>query len=235
MPDPAPYQRIKDTLLERVHSGLWQPGDSIPGEQQLAVDFNCARSTVHRALRELAEEGVLERKRKTGTRVAYPTGRSLALDISLVEDEIKATGASYQYQLLERKLAPSPPTVAAHLNRAPGEEALHLLCLHYADRHPYQLEDRWIDPQTVPEAREEGFDKIGPNPWLLRNVPWTEAEHVISADLATGTVASALGLKEGEPVLIVERRTWNAKGPVTTVRFHHPGRTHRLRSAFAPR
>ena len=199
------------------------------------MDFNCARSTVHRALRELAEEGVLERKRKTGTRVAYPTGRSLALDISLVEDEIKATGASYQYQLLERKLAPLPPTVAAHLNRAPGEEALHLLCLHYADRHPYQLEDRWIDPQTVPEAREEGFDKIGPNPWLLRNVPWTEAEHVISADLATGTVASALGLKEGEPVLIVERRTWNAKGPVTTVRFHHPGRTHRLRSAFAPR
>ncbi|NEU34752.1 GntR family transcriptional regulator, partial [bacterium LRH843] len=90
---------------------------------------NCARSTVHRALRELAEEGVLERKRKTGTRVAYPTGRSLALDISLVEDEIKATGASYQYQLLERKLAPLPPTVAAHLNRAPGEEALHLLCL----------------------------------------------------------------------------------------------------------
>ncbi|HAJ20677.1 MAG TPA: hypothetical protein DCL95_11565, partial [Rhodospirillaceae bacterium] len=75
----------------------------------------------------------------------------------------------------------------------------------------------------------------GPNPWLLRNVPWTEAEHVISADLATGAVASALGLKEGEPILIVERRTWNAKGPVTTVRFHHPGRTHRLRSAFAPR
>lgn len=232
MTEIAPYLRIKDDLLDRVRTGLWRPGDTIPGELQLAEDFGCARATVHRALRELAEEGILERRRKTGTRVAYPKARSLAFDIHLVEDEIRATGAAYQYRLLERTIAPLPGSEAAALDRNPGEEALHLRCLHFADRRPYQLEDRWIDIATVPEAVEEPFDTVGPNPWLVRNVPWTDAEHTILADLATGAVSEALGIPEGDPVLIVERRTWNDRGAVTTVRFHHPGRTHRLRTPF---
>ncbi len=235
MGEQAPYLRIKDTLLHRVRTGVWNPGDPIPGEQVLAGEFGCARATVHRALRELAEEGILERKRKSGTRVAFPKGRSLAFDIPLVEDEIRATGASYQYQLLDRRMAPLPPAEAAALDRLPGEEALHLRCLHYADRRPYQLEERWIDTSTVPEALSEPFDVAGPNGWLVRNVPWTDAEHVIAAERASPDVAEALGLGEGEPVLIVERRTWNTSGPVTAVRFYHPGRTHRLRTAFASR
>lgn len=233
MSELAPYLRIKEDLLDRVRTGQWRPGDTIPGELALADEFGCARATVHRALRELAEEGILERRRKTGTRVAYPKARSLAFDIPLVEDEIRATGAAYQYRLLERKLAPLPGSEATALDRNPGDEALHLRCLHFADRRPYQLEDRWIDIETVPEAIDETFKEDGPNPWLVRNVPWTDAEHTILAEIATEAIADALSIPVGDPVLIVERRTWNERGAVTTVRFHHPGRTHRLRTPFA--
>lgn len=235
MTEAAPYQRIKHDLRDRIHTGLWRPGDTIPGEMQLAKEFGCARATVHRALRELAEEGVLERRRKTGTRVAYPTGRSLALDIPLVQDEIRSTGAEYQYRLLHLAIEPLPALAAMALDRATGDNALHLQCLHFADRRPYQFEDRWIDPQTVPECVDEPFDEIGPNPWLVQNVPWTNAEHTISAETASERIAEILDIPEGDPVLIVERRTWNDTGPVTMVRFHHPGRTHRLRTPFATR
>lgn len=235
MTEAAPFQRIKDDLLGRIRAGTWMPGDTIPGEQQLAEDFGCARATVHRALRELAEEGVIERRRKAGTRVALPQARSLALAIPLVEEEIRATGADYLYRLLHRDIAALPAAEAAALDRAPGDRALHLRCLHYADRRPYQLEDRWIDLDTVPAAADADFGETGPNPWLLRNVPWTDAEHTIHADLAEGAVAEALALPPGDPVLIVERRTWNAAGPVTAVRFTHPGRTHKLKTAFGVR
>lgn len=227
----APYRVIKETVLERVRGGAWRPGDLIPGELQLAEEFGCARATVHRALRELADEGILERKRKTGTRVARPHIRSLALDIRLVEDEIRATGAAYDYLCLYRAEEPMPRTDAAALDRAPRETALCIRCLHYADRRPYQLEDRWIDLDTVPAAREEPFTEIGPNRWLVDNVPWTEAEHTIYAESADVSVAEALEISPGEPVLVVERRTWNEDGPVTLVRFYHLN-SHRLRSSF---
>lgn len=235
MSDQAPYQRIKESLLQRVKSGDWRPGDTIPGELQLADDFSCARATVHRALRELADEGIFERRRKAGTRVAVPTGRSVALDIPLVDQEIRATGAEYGYRLLARALEQLPPVAAESLDRAPGEQALHLTCLHYADRRPFQVEDRWIDPGTVPEALDAPFDEEGPNAWLLRNVPWTDAEHAIFASAADKDVAAALSIPSSSPVLAVERRTWNQKGPVTFVRFFYPGESYRLRTSFAAR
>lgn len=227
----APYRVIKETVLERVRGGDWRPGDLIPGELQLAEEFGCARATVHRALRELAEEGILERRRKTGTRVARPHVRSLALDIQLVEDEIRATGAAYDYLRLYRAEEALPRAEAAALDRRPGEIALTLRCLHYADRRPYQFEERWIDLATVPAARAEAFTEVGPNRWLVDNVPWTEAEHTIYAECADVSVAEALALSPGDPVLVVERRTWNEDGPVTLVRFYHPN-SHRLRSTF---
>lgn len=235
MSDIAPYQRIKDTLMDRVRSGTWLPGDTIPGELQLAEDFGCARATVNRAVRELADQGVFERRRKAGTRVALPTGRSVALDIPLVEQEIRATGAAYSYSLLSCSMADLDPVAAAALDRKPGESALHVICLHYADRQPFQVEDRWIDTDTVPEAQKASFAEEGPNAWLLRNVPWSEAEHAIYASSADHTVSDVLHVKHPAAVLVVERRTWNAKGPVTFVRFFYPSDSYRLRTSFAAR
>lgn len=231
----APYQRIKEDLLERVRSGIWSPGDTIPGELTLAQEFDCSRSTVHRAVRELADEGVFERRRKTGTVVSRQKGRSLSFDIPLVEDEIRNSGADYLYQLLYRKVDPLPPADAAALDRKPGDKALHLRCLHFANRRAYQYEDRWIDLNTVPEAAEVSFEQEGPNNWLVSNIPWTDAEHTIVAAAASGDVADALNLPVGDPVLVVERRTWNTKGTVTAVRFYHPGSSHRLRTRFQAR
>jgi GntR family histidine utilization transcriptional repressor len=233
MSDPAPYLRIKDTIRERVRAGVWEPGDPIPGEAAMADDFGCARATVHRALRELAEEGVLERKRKSGTRVALPKGRVVELAIPLIDQEIRDTGAVYAYRLLSREVAPMPPPIAAALDRASGDTALHLRCLHFADDRPFQYEDRWINTEIVPEALSEPFDAEGPNGWLVRHVPWTDAEHMIHADGASPDVSRALDLPPSDPVLVIARRTWNDRGPVTTVRFHHPGRTYKLRTAFA--
>ena len=51
----------------------WPPGALIPGEEALAQEFGVARATVNRALSELARAGVLERRRKAGTRVAAGT------------------------------------------------------------------------------------------------------------------------------------------------------------------
>ena len=63
------FRDVKTFVLNEIRQGRWRPGDLIPKEQELATRFNCARMTAHRALRELAEEGVVERRRRSGTRV----------------------------------------------------------------------------------------------------------------------------------------------------------------------
>src|SRR5262245_16243840 len=67
------YEIVKRHISEAIVSGKWAPGTVLPGEVQLAQSFGVAVGTVRRALAELTAEGLLARRRKTGTVV---TGRS---------------------------------------------------------------------------------------------------------------------------------------------------------------
>ena len=61
------FQRIKDYVLQQIHSGQWQEGDAIPSEAALAKQFNVARMTVNRALKELSDAQTLLRVQGSGT------------------------------------------------------------------------------------------------------------------------------------------------------------------------
>ena len=53
----------RDVMAEverRIYTREWQPGQSIPNEADLAIELGCARVTVNRALRTLAEIGLLD-------------------------------------------------------------------------------------------------------------------------------------------------------------------------------
>ena len=56
------WQSVQDEVLRRIHAREWPPGALIPNEADLAIEFGCARSTVNRALRSLAESGWLDRQ-----------------------------------------------------------------------------------------------------------------------------------------------------------------------------
>jgi GntR family histidine utilization transcriptional repressor len=96
------------------------------------------------------------------------------------------------------------------------------------------LEERWINLTTVPEAASLPFDDISPNHWLVSHVPWTEAEHTISAINADAGLASALGCPAGTACLLLERRTFLDDQVVTFARLTHPGSRHRLTERFKP-
>jgi len=75
------YQGIKDFILARIHAGEWAEGDQVPSENELAREFNVARMTVNRALRELTSEQVLTRVQGSGTFVARPKYESTLVAI----------------------------------------------------------------------------------------------------------------------------------------------------------
>lgn len=67
------YERVKRQISEAILVGRWPPGTMLPSEVALAAQLGVAVGTVRRALVDLAAEGLISRRRKTGTVV---TGRS---------------------------------------------------------------------------------------------------------------------------------------------------------------
>lgn len=218
------YRQVKADILSKITKGEWSPGSLVPNEIDLAETYGCARATVNRAMRELAEDGIIERRRKAGTRVRASPIRRARFDIPIVRREIESKGAKYRYSLADRAVLAAPDWLRARLDLEAGTKALHLTCMHYADGDPYQHEDRWINLASLPQAEEADFSHVGPNEWLVATIPFSDAEISFSAASADASLAGYLGSGVGEAIFITERTTWFEDRAITYVRLaYRPG------------
>ena len=61
------YQQLMQLIEEKIKAGDLVPGRALPAERKLAEELQVNRSTVIRALEELTTQGILIRKRGSGT------------------------------------------------------------------------------------------------------------------------------------------------------------------------
>ena len=225
------WRDVRAEVLARIQSRRWKSGDLIPGEADLAAEFGCARATVNRALRELAEAGLLDRRRRAGTRVAtHPIGKA-TVAIPILRLEIEARGQSYGYGLISQSVGAPPVDVAARMGLTPAAEAMRITALHLADGRPYALEDRWINAAALPQLAEADFTTISPNEWLVANAPLSHGDIAFSAMTATPDIAATLGADPGAALFVIDRDTWDAERAVTSVRLTFaPG--YRMRTSI---
>lgn len=213
------WQAVQDEVRRRISSRQWKPGETIPNEANLSREFGCARATVNRALRGLAESGLLERRRRAGTRVATHPVRRATLEIPVIRREIEGKGFDYQYSLLSSKWAVPPIDMRARLQTKPGEKLLHVTCVHLADGRPYVFENRWINPMAVPEVVDVDFLRESANEWLVVNVPFEGGDITFSAMTAGRSEAEILSCREGEGLFVIDRTTWGKGKTITVVRL----------------
>ena len=216
------WQSVHALLCERIDDQTWPPGELIPGEVELADQFGCARTTVNRALRELAAAGVIDRKRKAGTRVAKLRTRKATAEIPVIKTQVERAGKQYDFSIVKKRDSVAPRRVSTRLNLSASHRALHVRTIHYADTKPFVFEDRWINYAVVPEVMTIDFDAISVNEWLVRQVPFSAGQLRISAQSASKAVANALGISPGAAVLFGERQTWLAGASVTLAGMYYP-------------
>jgi GntR family transcriptional regulator, histidine utilization repressor len=230
----ALYQRIRSDIEGRIMSGEWPPGYRVPFEHELMDTYSCSRMTVNKVLSGLAFAGLVERRRRAGSFVSRPKVHSAVLQIPDLKAEVENRGERYGYTLLERHKRGATRQDKARLEVDLRAPVLALRCRHDAAKRPFALEDRLLNLSAVPEALQQDFSVVPPSAWLVDHVPWTEAEHRISACNADKSVAAELGIDAGAACLVIERRTWRNREPITAVRLTHPGPLYDLIARFTP-
>lgn len=224
------HQTIREAIRDRIASGEWAPGSLMPGEADFADEYRCARTTVNRALQSLAHDGLIERKRRAGTRVKELPVKRARFEIPLIRQEVESSGAKYRPHLLLKEILTPPDAVAARLHMSPGARALHLQTAHLADGAPYAFEDRWVNLDAAPDIIDAPLDDVSANEWLLKQVPYSSGDVAFSAAAAGPREASALDVEEGAALFTVDRTTWLDKLHITTMKlYYRPG--HRLKAS----
>ncbi len=228
------WLQIRRAIARKIVSSAWLPGTRIPPEVSLAARFGTSRMTVAKAIQTLANEGIVERHRKIGTVVSSRAQQRPVFEIWDVADIVQQSGRTYGYQLLSCNFVADDADARARLGVGKNPQMLRIRSLHTADGIPFQYEDRLVNVDAAPGITCQPLEIMGPSQWLIANIPWTEAEHVVNAIEADKVVADALDLSVGAACLLVDRHTWNDEVPVTFVSLWHHGAAHRLVGRFKP-
>ena len=198
-------------MIQALEAGEWRPGQLIPSEQELAVRFSVSQGTVRKAIDELAAENHLVRKQGKGTYVAsHHDPRALFRFLRLVP--------------MDGNLA-HPESVPLECWRAKaGLEAARILGIRQGD--PIIIVRRILrfsgDPVVVDEIYLPGeifqgltletlqawrgsIYSLFESHFGLRMIRAEERLRAVAADRVT---AEVLKIKEGKPLLSVERVTY---------------------------
>ena len=233
LPTPQ-YQQVKNHLRDGIVSGRWSPGDLMPSEAELVLQFGVSRMTVNRALRDLVEAGLVERVQGVGTFVAQLHRIASTLTVRDLHEEILERGHQHEARIELVQRIKATPEQAQQFGLASGAPLFHTLMVHLENGVAIQCEDRLVNPAVVPDYLKTDFTQITPTHYLLSAVPLSMASYTIESTLPTGQEAQLLGISKREPCLVVRRRTSSRGQTVTVVRLVHPGSRYVIEGTFQP-
>lgn len=205
------YRQIKDFLTRSLEEGEWGPGDAIPSEGELAVRFSVSQGTVRKAIDELAAENLLVRRQGKGTFVAtHNDPRSFYRFLRLVPDDGKATHAVSDPFFCQPVLA--TPDVAEVLGIKSGDEVIHVKRLLRFNGEPVVFDQIYLLADSFAGLTLDGLRSGERSLYSLFEsdfgVRMINAEEHLRAVGADAQSASLLGVKTGDPLLLVERTAY---------------------------
>jgi len=208
----------------------------LPPEAALTRSFGVSRITVRAALRLLADEGLIVRRSGKGTFVAVPAQHGRSLWAALTVPDVVYDGQEITRRYTRRRAVHASPGVAESLGIRPGSRVLRVEGLMLLGGSPLAHVTL-----SVPESftRRVSMAQIVDSPVIrlvsdAAGIRVSTVDQWTTASLADKHVADALGIRAGDPLLLIERVFYAADGtPVElavnrfrTDRFRHHLRLH---------
>ena len=214
------YHQIFMQLREEIISGARGFGSRMPTEEELSESFGVSRITARRALAELADTHLVERKRRVGTHVIYQTpAKPIEGSIEQAIESLITYGRKTQVKLLELETVPAVMPITDALGIAAGTPVLRVARVRWLDDLPLSYLVSYV-PADLAGAMNRTSLKTIPMLSLLEQagVKIGAATQTISASLADATLANLLAVDIGSPILRVNRTVMDVdKRPVQHV------------------
>lgn len=219
---PAPkYRQIAALLREQILRGDLRPGDELPSERVIAVQYSVSRPTATKALDVLRQEGLAEAVRGSGTYVsAPPVNRRARERYQRARDE----GAIYpqdEYAVIVAAglIDEAPASVRANLGLPAGARVVRRRRVTHDATGPREISTSWLAAavaEKAPLLLETERIRQGTLQYVesATGRRGAQARDRVSARLASAEESALLGLPPDEPtpVLCVEHVVCDAQG-----------------------
>jgi len=139
------YHQVYNELKERIEAGRYDPRAALPSEAKLGDEFGVSSITVRRALRELALDGIVERRQGIGSFVVEP-GRTVVVGMSSFTSDVASGRLRIVRTLLADESVPAVAEMAEKLEVQAGSMLRHLVRLDCEGGAPLSVDEVLIPP-----------------------------------------------------------------------------------------
>ncbi|KRM93332.1 GntR family transcriptional regulator [Lentilactobacillus senioris DSM 24302 = JCM 17472] len=203
------YRKILADLKQRIQNDEF-PTQKLPDERSLMVEYDVSRSTVKRALNIMANQGIIFKKRGSGTFInpLYQKNQTIfqyeGSNLG-VTDSFKSDGKIPSIKLLEFRVIPANEELQTELFLNPGDFVYEIKRLRSFDDQPFMIELGYIPIKVAPGLSVETVEGSIFN-FLEGSTGKTVTKSfmTIAAAPSTPEDQELLNLKPVEPVGIME-------------------------------
>jgi len=231
-PEPL-YQQIQNTIKSKIRNGDWIAGQKLPSENELVEALGVSRMTINRALRELTQDGLINRVHGIGSFIADAPRHASLIELKDIAIEIEQSGKQHSSRVLSLSRQAANEEIAMRMQVPIGKNLYYLNALHHQDDVPIQLESRFVNPDLMSDFVHQDFSRVTSTSYLLKQFQPDEMEHIVRAVMPDEQARKILLIEPAEPCLQLSRRTWINDQVVTYVSMMYPSSRYDLGARYA--
>jgi GntR family transcriptional regulator len=142
------HRRIIETLTLEIKDGRLRPHDCLPSDKELCERWQASRSTVRKAMDQLADRGIIYRVPGKGSFVAFrkishPTSQLLSFS-----EKMKAQGLEVETKLIQQTTVEPDGDIASMLRLSSRDRVLMIQRLRIVLGEPMALQTSYI-PKSI--------------------------------------------------------------------------------------
>jgi len=207
------YCIVKNSIFEKIQSGIYKVGDKLPTEMELCTEYNVSRTTVRIALEQLALEGRIEKVQGRGTFVSKPKIlQSLSSAGKGFSNQMLEQGYKPRIEILDLRVIPADGSLAKKLQLKENDPVNKLIRMRFANDEPLQYETSYVPWHFAPGLINDEEDCKSSLFKLLQtkyNIKIYKTVEAIEPILADKKVSEHLEIPKGTPIFALETLTYN--------------------------
>ncbi|MFB1049861.1 GntR family transcriptional regulator [Paraliobacillus sp. JSM ZJ581] len=206
------YLQIKEIIKDRILNGEYPLNTKIPSEPQLEAEFEVSKITVRNAIKELVQEGYLQKKSGKGTKVIANTAGARLSKGKRFTEVLVEEGHQMTKKILSVKRVPL--SLDSPLHAIFGDYCVKVERVYFLNGNPYIYFNHFV---LLPLSDEElKYAQISSLYRFLEqfNIRLESFRDEFSVSVVPSRVSEVLQIEEGMPVLKRIRRSSDENGKV---------------------
>lgn len=231
MSNETKIDEVVEKLSERILEGVYETGERLPSERDLAEELNVSRPTIRSALLRLQSENIVDIMPKSGVYVRFPRIKTTIGPLKPVH--LKHQGAMGIYNVLEEQAKEThsrflePPSIAEargnpgiKMNLNVKAKLLRRYRLCHMNQRPYRILDSYyladLLPTDVVVKPDSACQVDSPLQWLQKHTEQAPPDvyERFLCRMPDAKEAELLSINRNQPIVQIERWIFVSKGSV---------------------